>query len=231
MPTANNFLTADESQQIQAAIAEAEKQTSAEIVCAVSTESGRYDRAEAIIGLFTGLLLLLIVNLTMPLVYQQLMPVGDWNTLPIGLAFVEGALAIIIGFVAGNALGSYWHGLRRLFVRKSQMDVETERAAAFVFAARRLTSTRDAGGLLLYVSLFEHRVVVLGDKGVMNELGQSFLDQLRDTALANLRQGNRLGTFLETVQQAAEQLGAALPHSPDDSDELPNQFVCLHPRP
>ena len=231
MATANNFLTPSEVEQVEAAIAAAEKQTSAEIVCVVATESGRYDRAEAVVGLFTGLLLLLLANLLMPLLHRQLLPVGDWNEPSVGLAFVEQAVAVLIGFVAGNVLASYWHGLRRLFVRTAQMDAETERAANFVFAARRLTSTRHAGGLLLYVSLFEHRVIVLADQGVMDALGQGFLDQIRDTAVAKLRSGNATGTLVESVQQAAEQLATALPHTPEDNDELPNTFVRLHPRP
>lgn len=231
MRTARNFLTQDEQKQVEEAIHTAEKRTSAEIVCAVATESGRYDRAEAIVGLFTGILFLLLLNLAAPFVGQQIAPSGDWNTPAITLAFVDQAIAILLGFVLGNVVASYWHGLRRCFVWTSQIEQEVARSAAYVFAIRRLTSTRDTGGLLLYVSLFEHRAVVLADAGLMEKLGQPFLDRLRDVAVTQLKARQPLATLLDTIAVAADELAAALPAKSDDSDELPNALVLIHPRP
>ena len=56
MLNATRFLTTAEQQQVEAAVREAEAQTSAEIVVVVATESGRYDRAESIVGLIGAVL-------------------------------------------------------------------------------------------------------------------------------------------------------------------------------
>ena len=58
---ANKTITAQDRAAIEQQIAKIEQTTSAEIVCAAATESGRYDRAESIIGIFTGSAALAVV--------------------------------------------------------------------------------------------------------------------------------------------------------------------------
>jgi uncharacterized membrane protein len=59
---ANTFLTASQRKELEAKIQEVETRTSAEIVCAVATESGRYDRAESLVGLLAALLALCLTH-------------------------------------------------------------------------------------------------------------------------------------------------------------------------
>ena len=55
MQRPSQLFSISDRQQIEQAVAEAESHTSAEIVAAVAGASGRYDRPEDIIGLWTGL--------------------------------------------------------------------------------------------------------------------------------------------------------------------------------
>jgi len=220
------LITDEQQQEVEKAVAEAEKRTSAEIVCAVATESGRYDRAESLVGLLFALGVLGIASL----LARGAPDSPDSWTVDRGLAFHWQFLAVLGGFVAGSFVASYVHFLRRLFVLRRHMEVETDRSASKVFVERRLRSTRDAGGLLLYVSAFERRAVVLADDGVLSRVGQPFLDTLRDTAIANLKQGKRSEAFLETVSLATEKLAEVLPNQ-DTEDELPNNLLRFHPRP
>ena len=67
MTRASQFFTADEKQAIEAAVTRAEARTSAEIVPAVATASGRYDRPEDIAGLWLGALCLIAAWLLLTL--------------------------------------------------------------------------------------------------------------------------------------------------------------------
>jgi putative membrane protein len=227
MSDARSYLSQAEREQVEAAVAEAEQQTSAELVCAVATESGRYDRAEGAWGLIGAVLTLMLANTVLISAPAQ----GASWTIDRGLGLAGQVAAVVIGFVAGNLLASYFHPLRRLLVSNRELAAETERAAWAVFAQRRMRSTRQQGGLLIYVSLFERRVVILADDGILGPLGQVFLDQLRDEAVAHLRAGRRLATFVDTVRLAASRLAEPLPVETDDTNELHNQLVCIHPRP
>jgi putative membrane protein len=223
--TAKRFLNKGERRAVEEAVAAAEKTTAAEFVCAIATESGRYDRAESIIGLAVSLIAMTGVYTVM-----TWSPASSWGSVrPMLLG--ELAASAVGGFVLGSILASYWHTLRRLFVGRHEMDTEVERSASHVFAAARLTSTREHGGVLLYVSLFERRAVVLADTGAGRVLGREGIDALRDLAVARLREGRRLETFTDTVRAAAERLAPALPATATNPDELPNALLVFHPRP
>lgn len=226
MQNATKYLTADEQQQVEVAVRDAEQQTSAEIVAVVASESGRYDRAESIVGLIGSVLGLIVLHgITSP--PQE---AGSW-TVAGAVSITWQVLAVVVGFVSGSLLASYFHPIRRLFVMEREIDDEVSRAAHALFASQRIRSARGAGGLLFYVSLFEHRAVVLADEGLLSKLDAEFPARLRDVAIGQLRAGNRAATFLETVKAAARELSGALPKHETDTDELPNHLVCIHPRP
>jgi putative membrane protein len=227
MQDARRFLTAEEQQAVRDVVADAEKKTSAEIVCALATESGRYDRAEGLAGLAFALLGLAAAH---AVYVVRLQAEGSWVTAA-AVPFVWQCVAVSAGFLVGNVLASYVHPIRRLFTSRGEMQAETWRAAQYVFASRGLWRTEGRGGLVLYISLSERMAVVLADKGVLTQLKAPFLDRLRDAAVAELRQGRRVEPFTRTIGLAVESLAAALPVRPGDRDELHNDLVVYHPRP
>ena len=86
--------------------------------------------------------------------------------------------------------------------------------------------------MLIYVSLFERRVVVLADHQALSVLGESGIEALRDTAVSHLKQGGLVDSFVETINQAATGLAEALPaDSKENPDELSNRVLQFHPRP
>ena len=95
MVSAPKFVSEDGKQQIAAAIADAEKQTAAEIVCVVATESGRYDRAEAVVGIVVAVVALWFAHMV-----GQSWVLGQWDVGGLHLAWQ--VLAVVVGFVPGN---------------------------------------------------------------------------------------------------------------------------------
>ena len=227
MIKATSYFTAEEKQTIEQAIGAAEEKTSAELVCAIATESGRYDRAEAMVGLIGALLMLAVGYLIFLCLQSDGGSWGETRPLPFGWQ----CLCVVVGFVLGNVAASFCHPLRRPLVSRDEMDEETLRAAQYVFGFEGLTRTRGRGGLLIYVSLHEHRVIVLADEGLKKAMGQAFLDKMRDHAVNHLRAGERVETFTETIETALGELEQALPRRPDDKDELPDHLLLIHPRP
>jgi putative membrane protein len=224
---ATHFVTESERAVIEQAAAEAEKCTSAEIVCAVATESGRYDRAESIVGLCGALVALAVAALLNDA--PAGLP-GSWS-IERGLSLGWQCFAVVAGFVLGSIAASYFHPLRNFFTMAREMEEETNRAASHVFAVHRLGATKSRGGVLLYVSLFERRVIVLADKAVMDAVGDGFLRELRDLAVKRLHDGCRVETFVETIRMAADRLALVLPVRADDADELSNRLLIFRSRP
>ena len=235
MVRADTLFSEEKRRCIAEAIATAEAQTSAEIVCAVATESGRYDRAEGICGILVAVISLGLTNFFVMGDYSGATASGQgvshsWSD-PVGLGLFGQIVAICLGYVAGNLLASYCQPLRRLFVSNREMEDETARSASRVFLSQRVRSTRQAGGVLIYVSLFERRVVVLADDGIMQHDGQAVVETARDTAIAALRVGKFVETFVTTIAGIAGRLQQVLPVEGKNDDELPNELRSFHPRP
>lgn len=225
MADARRAISEADRARVAEAVARAEQATAAEIVCAVASESGRYDRAEAVVGLLGAVLALAGLHaLRAPLLTAL---GGEAGALP--LAFQVGA--VLAGFFLGNLLASGVHPLRSFFVGRQEADEEVSRAAGYLFQARRLASTRARGGVLVYVSLFEREVVLLADEGAHAALGDQGLLEVRDQVVARLAARDLPGAFVAAAEGLGQRLKEALPRAPEDQDELPDALLVLHPRP
>jgi len=222
MNKANNLFSSGDREQIRQRIAKLEQQTDAEVVCAVATESGRYDRAESLCGLTVGLAALISGN--------KLAGMGGWDTsaaLSLGLQVV----LVVVGFILGSVLASYWHGLRGLFVSGAEMTSEVSRSVHQVFSQQGVGGTRHRGGVLIYLSLFERRLEVRCDRAVAKKIKQPDLDAIRDAVLEKVRGGDATGGLIAGLDRAEEFLAKALPASSATPDALSNEVLLFHPRP
>ncbi len=222
MANAQKQLTSADRVRVNKRIESLETRTDAEVVCAVATESGRYDRAESICGLTVSVLAFISA--------QKIASMDDWDitvALPVGLQVV----LIVVGFVAGSLLASYWHALRRLFVSNSEMATEVDRRMHQVFSQYGIGGTGHRGGLLIYVSLFEHRLEIRCDKAAAEKLTSEDLEEIRDVVLRVVRKGQVADGLIAGLEKAEERLASALPHTGQVTDTLKNEVLVFHPRP
>ena len=213
--------------KVREAIAGVEEKTSAEIICALSTESGRYDRGESLVGLFLGIVGVLLVHGVR--LYQQ--PEGSWAELP-ALDPLWQVLIVLIGFIVGILLSSRFPGIRSLVVSDKEEEHEVARAASFVFATSGVATTAGRTGLLVYISLRERRLVVLADEASLAAVGTEGLEALKDKAAGLLKEGRFADAFAQVVEEAGVKLAESLPAARDvPPGELENHVLFFHPRP
>jgi putative membrane protein len=216
---ATDFLA--NKQVVDEAVTRLEQRSAAEVVCVVATESGRYDRAESLVGLALGLIGLALADASWTAM------AGGWGSAAPLLwqaGFVSGFFAV------GVALASFVHPVRRLFVPAREMEEEVRRGALAAFAGSRVHDTARRTGVLVYVSLFEQRVVVLLDSGVRAAIGDDLAKQLVDAAIVGLKAGKRAEVLAALIDQVGDALAVKLPADPQNPDELPNHVIALHPR-
>lgn len=105
-------------QQVTRAVESAEANTTAEIVPVVALSSGRYDRGEDIVGLWSGLIALGIAWSVVPVAPSES---GTWGGLHPVVQLAILVAALLIGFIAGAVLANRVTWLRALFTPKAQM--------------------------------------------------------------------------------------------------------------
>lgn len=191
---------------VRAAIEHVESQTSAELVVAVRRQSDTYRHVDYLVGAATSFAILLV------LLFHPAPFAIDWMPAEVALAFALGAF--------GSA--SYW-GFKRLLVSKAKKHQACWRAACTSFHEKGISRTSGRNGVLVYVSMLERRVEIVTDIGVdIAALGTGF-----GTAAAAIRasveSGPNLAQFVGALKTLGPVLGAAMPRSADDVNELPDE--------
>jgi putative membrane protein len=212
--------------QVNASVRLAESRTSAEIVPVVATASGRYDRAEDLIGLWLGVLLMIAVSVLWPSPAMSA-DSGNWGSDPAVPQTLKLIVTMLAGFILGAVVGSRVSWLRRLFTPFRHMADEVRLSARSVFFDQRIHHTAAGGGMLIYVSLFERTAVILADHRVVSAIGQSTLDELCRSLTEQLRRGSPAEALCKTIQNAGNKLSAVMPRAQDDVNELSDSLVTM----
>lgn len=207
--------------RINAAVAETERHTQAEIVPVLAGSSGRYDRAEDIFGACCGLTLWLFFELI----------VQPWNV-P-GVHWVEDSVwpvlvrlaCLIGGTLIGMVISSHVTGLRRFFISKNEMREEVNGRAREMFFDQRIHHTQGKTGVLLYISLYERMAVVLTDEAILDLVGQSKIDQWCQNLVNRIRSGSPVDALEKTITDIGFDLEKVLPGTGENPDELPNALI------
>jgi putative membrane protein len=222
---ASDLFSEKDKQQIAEAIAEAEKKTTGEIVPVVATASGRYDRAEDLFGVLCALITLALAWV----LFQDVKPIsGGWQsgqTLVLGLLPV--LIIVLVSFLIGATAATYFPALRLPFILKGEMQNEVEHGAAEAFHRFRLRETDGATGILIYISLYEHRVRILGDSAITEKLNQADWDEICKLVVEGLHKGQLAGGLCQAIEKTGELLAQHFPIKEGVTNELINeiQFV------
>lgn len=205
----DRFLRAEDLAAIEAAVREAETASGGEIVPYVVDASDAYPGADWTAALLGALALPLVAAAAV----WRLDPWGGWlpwMTLP---PFAGAAL----GWLAAR----FVEPLRRRLVPPEVAAQRVEQRAAAAFLAEEVFLTRDRTGVLLFVSLFEHRVVVLADAGIHRRVPDGAWEAVVAEAVAGLRAGRHGEAVAAAVRHVGRLLAEhGVPRSPADTDEL-----------
>ncbi len=213
------FFTPADQERLRQAVEEAESKTSGEIVPYVVERSDTYDDAEwrggALLGILAVGTFALLHSLT-----------EVWVPLDVGLLL----LVILLAFVAGMVLVKFASPVKRFFAGSESLDRRVAQRAAEAFIAEEIFDTRDRTGILIFVSLLEHRVLVLGDAGINARVKPSEWEGIVHTVVQGIRAGTPAEGLIEAIRMCGEFLARrGVAPRPDDSDELPDA-LRLEPR-
>ena len=196
----------DEAKRATAeSVRRAEAHTSAEVVVAVRPRSGHYGVLAYHFGVGCAVLVVLCL-LVVPQVYS------------VEAIALDGALA----FAIGTVLCANFDTMLRALSRSKTLDANVNGASRAAFFDLGISRTSGRNGLLVYVSLFERRCLVLTDIGI----DVAGLEPGWHAATGSLEQAIQRRD-LQAFEQALESLGPVLARahvrSDDDVNELPDE--------
>ena len=158
-----------------------------------------------------------------------MVPVTGWSsqTVTVKLGLLPILAVIIVSWLAGTAITSRVWFIRRLFTSRIIMQECVEEGAKRVFHEHKLRGTQDATGLLIYISLFERTVYVLGDQGISKNLSAKDWEKVRDLIIDGLRSGRAAEGLCQGIGVCGDLLAQHFPIKEDDVNELPNELITI----
>lgn len=204
---AEKFFTDDERERIHQAVLDAESKTAGEIVPMVVTASARYTEVE-LLGLIVGLFL----GMTVEFIWSD-----PWGSAYINLWPAVGAFA---GFLICRI-----PAVKRRMASKSRIAAAVDSLALAEFTEQGLHYTRDHTGILILVSLLEHRVEVLADRGINEKVEPHTWEEIVGVLTEGLKSNRACDAFCAAINRCGTILETHFPRQPDDIDELPNRLV------
>ena len=204
---AKHLLTKEDKKVIEEAICKAESATSGEIVFAVTDASAHYHHAW-LSGALIGMALITAIYLILPA--------------PHTVGFVLWVELVSLAVLYAIIPHIPW---RRRLISPREMNARTQEAAFMEFYSSGLYRTRESNGVLIFLSLLERRVVVLGDRGIHEKLGNEHWNDVRNRIIRGIRAGKPREGICEAVEVCGAALAKHFPHRLDDVNELPDQVI------
>jgi putative membrane protein len=212
------LLTDEEQKMVEAAIQKAESMTSGEIVFATAEASSRYRHA-TIQGAVFGMAAVTAIYLLIPLLFPNTanLPYFSHNTT--NLLWTE---FLSFAFFYAILPRLPW---RRWLISQQEMAARVHEAAFMQFYSSGLYRTRESNGIEIFLSFFERRVVVIGDRGIHEKMGDQHWENVRDLIIRGIKERNVCAGICAAIESCGQALARHFPHRPDDSNELPDGVI------
>lgn len=211
---------------ISQAVADAEAKSAGEIVTILAERSDSYNDVALVWSAFVAFLALTVLAL-LPNFYLGLIDqvLGQWE--PEWSAREIFGLAALVATLkfTGMWLIQLWRPLR-LFLVPGPLKHARVRARAitlFRVGAERRTTGRT--GILIYLSLAEHRAEIVADEAIASQVSPEVWGDAMAAMLDEIRAGRIGAGMAAAVTKVGEVLAQHLPRAADDRNELPDRLI------
>jgi putative membrane protein len=197
-----------EKAQVEAAIGEAEKRTSGEIVAVIARASGVYEYVPYLWGALGALLV------PWPLIFWSWLAEDQIYMIQIA------AFAILTGAL-------HYAPLRYMLVPRSVMRARAHRRAMSQFFAQNIYTAPGHTGVLLFVSVAERYAEIVTDAGIGAKVPETEWRDIIAGLTAEIGKGEAGKGLARAVLRVGEHLAAHFPAPADKPNALPNHLVML----
>jgi len=209
------------------AVTEAEARSDAEIATITAERSDNYNDVPLIWAALASLLAL-SVYAAFPEFYLQLLDrlSGGWHVWTMREWLTILVLATTLKFLAVRYIVGWWP-IRMLLTPGRTKSRRVRHRAVALFKASTERRTRSRTGVLIYLSLAEHRAEIIGDEAIVARVDPEEWGAAMALLIDQLK-ANRAG---QGMAAAATQIGDILarhfPRTGTDPDEMPNRMILL----
>ena len=220
-------LSKDDHDRVSRAIAKAEAGTAGEIIAVTAPVSDSYHD----VGLHyaVGVLFLVLASVA---IWPGLL--DTWRTLLIGWSTpptMRELMTLLLGVCLAKFLAVLfimkWMPLRLALTPGPTKTRRVRRRAVILFKAAAERRTEGRTGVLIYLSMGEHRAEIVGDAAITAVTSPDTWGEAMAALLAEVKAGRPADGIVAAVGLIGAELAAHFPRSTRDRNEIPDKLIEL----
>ncbi|WP_129792306.1 TPM domain-containing protein [Sphingosinicella sp. CPCC 101087] len=224
----SSLLSAEDHKRVTEAVAAAERESDGEIVTVVARQSDAYHD----VALHYAVLAMLVVPAKLALLPQGWI---DWaSSIAFGwnAEFSRAALMVALfvlltlAFLFVRLILAY-RPLRMALTPGRTKTRRVHRRAVELFRTGCELKTRGRTGILIYLSLAEHRAEILADKAIADQVEPEVWGEAMAALVDEVKAGRAGSGMAKAVEHVGVVLARILPPKLGDTNELPDRLVEL----
>jgi len=225
--TENVRVSETDIERVTQAVTVAETRSDAEIATIVAERSDNYNDVPLIWAALAALLALAAIA-AFPDFYLGLLDrvTGGWHEWTMREWLTIMLFAITLKFLAVRYLIAWWP-LRMLFTPAMTKTHRVRNRAITMFKASTERRTRTRTGVLVYLSLAEHRAEIIADEAIVAQVEGDAWGAAMAAMIDHLKAGRPGDGMVAAVEAIGTVLAEHFPHTGTDPDEIPNRMIRL----
>ncbi|MBX2911469.1 MAG: TPM domain-containing protein [Cyclobacteriaceae bacterium] len=197
-------------ERIKAAVKEAEGKVSGEIVPVFVEKSGYYTIAN-----YRGAMVLASLAFALIVFFDRYVPsLSVYDPL---LVFI----IVVVAGVLGAIIAHYAMPVKFWLLSQFHLDQSTRKRAENAFLEEEVFNTRHRTGIMIFVSFFEHEVMVMADRGISKVVDQKEWDKIVANIISHIKKNKVADGMVLAIERCAEVLiENGFTRTKDDVNEL-----------
>ncbi|WP_416832199.1 MAG: TPM domain-containing protein [Erythrobacter sp.] len=220
------YLTEDQHKTVSAAVADAELNTSGEILTVLADRSDGYtDVALLWAAAISFTAMSAFAAFPQPFLDLWDALIGGWSH-----EWTTGELASmtialgLIAFVVSWAV-QQWDPLRFLLIPAPVKTARCHEQAIKHFKVGAERRTHGRTGVLIYLSMSEHRAEIVADRSIAEKVDAEVWGEAMGDMLAHIKRGNLAEGLAVGVRDVGFVLAQHFPRGDEDENELPDRLI------
>jgi putative membrane protein len=115
-------------------------------------------------------------------------------------------IVVVVGGALGALIANLSEAVKRWLASRKYMDECCRQSAENAFLEEEIFNTRHRTGIMIFISFFEHEVIVMADRGISKVVEQAEWDKMVSELISHIRSGK----IVEGLEAAIKRCGEIL---------------------
>lgn len=217
-------LNKDDIKTISSSVKQAESKTSGEIATAIIKESYNYAIYELIFAVIVGLIYFITMIFFVGNIEQWLSNMFWDSSVSYIIMFYGFSTFIVMTlfYFIGNI-----SSIDRIIVSKKIQERKVKERAIRHFMESGVYNTKDRTGILIFISVLEHRVELFADRGISEKISEEKWQEIVDHIILGIKKKKITEHLIDAIEDCGEILAKHFPIQSDDENELKDNIDIL----